>query len=142
MTGSPADGETRPAVTIELSADEAIAVANALFMCLRPNNVRPPFDAGLDVDAMEVGYGKIAGPISHLEGAQCARCGRDWSMSSSPWNAFGDPETGELELVCGTCLNAEEQATFDEHHARLAKYANKLYATPAWKAGPRHGPRE
>jgi hypothetical protein len=141
MTASSGGSGSHTAITIELDEDEAIAVANALFMCLRPNNVRPPFEAGLNVAAMEVGYGKIAGPISHLDGAQCARCGREWSSSTSPWNAFGDPETGELELVCDTCLNAEEQATFDEHHARLAKYANKLYATPAWRAGPSHGPR-
>jgi hypothetical protein len=136
MTASASGSDLPATITVELSQDEALAVVNALFMCLRPNNVRPPFDARLDVDAMELGYGKIASPVSHLEGRQCARCGRDWSPSTSPWDAFGDPETGELELVCDTCLTAVEQATFAEHHDRLARYAARLYATPSWQAGP------
>jgi hypothetical protein len=136
MTSSTPRSESTATITVELNQEEAIAVANALFMCLRPNNVRPPFDARLNVTEMELGYGKIASPISHLEGRRCARCGRDWSPSTSPWDAFGDPETGELELVCSDCLTDEEQATFDEHHDRLARYAARLYATPAWRAGP------
>ena len=54
------------------------------------------------------------------------------------WDSIGDPETGELELVCEECITAEEHATFDEHHHRLAKYATQRYATPSWKLRPGH----
>jgi hypothetical protein len=135
MTASAPGSGSQATITVELNQDEALAVANALFMCLRPNNVGPPFEARLDVDAMEVGYGKIASPVSHLEGRHCARCGRAWAQSTSPWDAFGDPETGELELVCDNCITPEEQLTFDEHHDRLSRYAAKLYSTPSWRAG-------
>lgn len=130
MSTGPAGSGT---ITIELTASEAVAVANMLFMCLRPNNVRPPFTPGLDVQAMEDGYLKIAAPVSDLAGQQCARCGREWTTSSPPWDAFGDPETGEVEIVCEECVTPEEQAIFHEHHARLAKYAYQLYSTPAWR---------
>ena len=63
-------------MVFELTRAEAIAVANVLFMSLRPNNVRPPFDTLAEVEAMETGYQKIATPISDLEGCHCARCGR------------------------------------------------------------------
>ena len=49
---------------------------------------------------------------------------------------IGDPETGELELVCQDCIAPEERAMFNEHHQRLAKYAIQRYATPSWKIGP------
>lgn len=135
MTASATGAGSQATINVELVPAEAVAVANALFLCLRPNNVRPPFEASLDVDALERGYGRLASLISHLEGHKCARCGREWAPSTASWEEFGDPETGELELVCDTCLTAEEKATFGEHHDRLARYATKLYSTPAWRAG-------
>jgi hypothetical protein len=136
MPASSASSGSQATVNVEMSEQEAIAVANMLFMCLRPNNVRPPFASGLDVQAMEDGYVKIARPITDLAGCQCARCGREWSPSSPPWDSLGDPETGEVELVCERCISPEERAAFHEHHARLAKYAYKLYSTPAWRGAP------
>jgi hypothetical protein len=133
MTASSGDRGSAATVTLELTEDEAGAVANMLFMCLRPNNVRPPFEPGLDMEALEDGYAKIATPISDLSGRQCARCGREWMKSMPPWDALGDPETGEVELVCERCITPEEHASIHEHHSRLAKYAYKLYSTPAWR---------
>lgn len=140
MTAGVADSDPRAMITVQLTRDEAVAVANMLFMCLRPNNTRPPFTSGLDVQAMEDGYRKIAGPLTDLTGRQCARCGREWSASIPPWDALGDPETGEVELVCESCITPEEQAAFHEHHSRLAKYAYKLYSTPAWRGSPGRSP--
>jgi hypothetical protein len=135
---SPAAPEEQDAgtVVIELTRAEAIAVANVLFMSLRPNNVRPPFDTFADVAAMETGYQKIATPISDLVGCRCAHCGREWAVTMTAWDSIGDPETGELELVCEDCLTDEEHAAFDEHHLRLAKYATQRYSTPSWKLRP------
>jgi hypothetical protein len=135
MTASSAGSGSQATLTLNLTKDEAVAVANMLFMCLRPNNVRPPFEPGLNVQAIESGYVKIGGSISDLEGRRCARCGREWIAPMAPWDSFGDPETGEVELVCDSCITAEEQASIHEHHARLAKYAYKLYSTPAWRGG-------
>ena len=134
FTMTPSDAD-RP-ITVELTRAEAVAVANVLFMSLRPNNVRPPFDTFAEVQAMEAGYQKIATPISDLEGCRCARCGREWSATMTAWDSIGDPETGELELVCEDCITPEEHASIDEHHQRLAKYATQRYATPSWKLGP------
>jgi hypothetical protein len=133
-TMTPTDAD--PSITVELTKAEAVAVANVLFMSLRPNNVRPPFDTFAEVQAMETGYQKIATPISDLEGCRCARCGREWSADMTAWDSIGDPETGELELVCEDCITPEEHATIEEHHQRLAKYATQRYATPSWKLGP------
>ena len=85
---------------------------------------------------METGYQKIATPVSDLEGCHCARCGRQWAVTMTAWDSIGDPETGELELVCEPCITDEEHAAFDEHHQRLAKYATQRYATPSWKLRP------
>src|SRR6201991_1143166 len=99
-------------VTVELTRAEATAVANVLFMSLRPNNVRPAFDTFAEVEAMEAGYQKIAAPITDLGGCRCARCGREWAASMPSWDSLGDPETGELELVCEQCVTPEEHAAF------------------------------
>jgi hypothetical protein len=123
-------------ITVELTRAEAIAVANVLFMSLRPNNVRPPFDTFAEVEAMEAGYQKIAAPVSDLDGCRCARCGREWTATLTAWDSFGDPETGELVLVCENCATPEEHALFAEHEQRLVKYASRLYATPSWKVRP------
>ena len=128
--------ETDNTIKLELTRAEAVAVANVLFMSLRPNNVRPPFDTFAEVAAMEEGYQKIATPISELQGCRCARCDRAWTESMNAWDSIGDPETGELELVCQDCITPEEHASIDEHHHRLAKYAIQRYATPSWKLGP------
>ena len=133
---APPEEQDGGTVMIELTRAEAIAVANVLFMSLRPNNVRPPFDTLAEVEAMETGYQKIATPVSDLEGCHCARCGRQWAATMTAWDSIGDPETGELELVCEQCITAEEHATFDEHHQRLAKYATQRYSTPSWKLRP------
>jgi hypothetical protein len=124
---------------VGLTEAEALAIANALFMCLRPNNVRPPFEAVANIEAMESGYAKIAGPVSELQGLSCTRCGRSWNETEGPWDSFGDPETGDTDLVCPNCITPEEQALWNEHHERFVHYAKKLYSTPSWKGAPRHG---
>jgi hypothetical protein len=136
MATTPAGADTQAKITVELTPDEAVAVSTALFMCLRPNNVHPPFAPLANVDAMEQGYRKIASPISELEGRSCARCGRAWEASVGPWDSIGDPETGELELICDECATPEEKAAWDEHHQRFEQYAMRLYSTPSWKSGP------
>ncbi|MGH3130992.1 MAG: hypothetical protein ACRDNX_09265 [Gaiellaceae bacterium] len=125
-------------IPVELTEAEAVAVANALFMCLRPNNVRPPFAAVANIEAMESGYRKITGPVSELQGLSCSRCGRPWDGTAGPWDSFGDPETGDTDLVCPNCITPEEQAFWDEHHERFVHYAKKLYSTPSWKGAPSH----
>jgi hypothetical protein len=121
---------------VELTNEEAVAIANALFMCLRPNNVRPPFETVANIEAMESGYRKIALPVTDLDGCTCARCGRVWDETAGPWDALGDPETGETELNCAECVTPEERAMLDEHHQRFVRYARQLYSTPAWKGPP------
>jgi hypothetical protein len=107
MATTPAGNDTDATVTVELTTAEAVAVANVLFMSLRPNNVRPPFETFADVAAMEAGYQKIATPISELDGCRCARCGRSWTDTiNNAWDSIGDPETGELQLVCEACITA------------------------------------
>ena len=123
---------------VNLTHEEAVAIANALFMCLRPNNVRPPFETAVSIDAMESGYRKIAAPVTDLAGWTCARCGRAWEATAGPWDALGDPETGETQLNCPECVTPEERAMLDEHHQRFARYARQLYGTPAWKGPPAH----
>jgi hypothetical protein len=125
-------------IAVELTNDEAVALANALFMCLRPNNVRPPFETVANIEAMESGYRKIASPVSELDGETCARCGRAWDKAAGPWDALGDPETGETELNCPDCVTPEERAVLAEHHERFVRYARQLYSTPAWKGHPTH----
>jgi hypothetical protein len=125
-------------MSVELTNDEAVALANALFMCLRPNNVRPPFETVAHIGAMESGYQKIASLVSELDGLTCARCGRAWEKAAGPWDALGDPETGETELNCPDCVTAEERAVLAEHHDRFVRYARQLYSTPAWKGPPAH----
>jgi hypothetical protein len=136
MASTPAGTNPETTITVQLTAAEAVAVGTALFMCLRPNNVHPPFAPLANVAAMESGYGKIVAPISELQGRTCARCGRRWEPSMAAWDSIGDPETGDLELVCDTCTTPEEKAAWDDHHERFERYAMKLYSTPAWKAGP------
>jgi hypothetical protein len=123
---------------VELTNEEAVAIANALFMCLRPNNVRPPFDTVANIDAMESGYRKIAGSVTDLSGRTCTRCGRAWDETAGPWDSLGDPETGETELNCPECATPEERAVLEEHHERFVRYARQLYSTPAWKGPPTH----
>jgi hypothetical protein len=136
MTTTPAGKDPENTMTVELTQAEAIAVATALFMCLRPNNVHPPFEPLVNIEAMENGYRKIASPVSELEGRSCARCGRSWVNTMPPWDSIGDPETGELDTVCQDCTSPQEQAARREHHERFVQYAKKLYSTPSWKAGP------
>lgn len=135
---APAGQVPQPAVKLELTQAEAVAIATALFMCLRPNNVHPPFEPLVNMEAMENGYRKIASPVCELAGCSCARCGRPWAVTMPPWDSMGDPETGELDIICENCATPAEKAAWDEHHERFAKYAKKLYSTPSWKAGP-HG---
>ena len=136
MSTAPTGNGPDSTITVELTRPEAVAIANVLFMSLRPNNVRPPFDTFAEVEAMEDGYQKIATPISELQGCRCARCDQPWTETMNAWDSIGDPETGELELVCQDCIAPEERAMFIEHHQRLAKYAIQRYATPSWKIGP------
>jgi hypothetical protein len=136
MATEPAGTEPETSVSVELTRDEAVAIANALFMCLRPNNVRPPFETVANVVAMESGYRKIASPVSDLVGCGCSRCGSTWDETMGPWDALGDPETGETALVCADCITPEEQAAWDEHNERFVHYAAKLYSTPAWRGAP------
>lgn len=136
MATSPASSNPEATISVELTKDEVVAVGTALFMCLRPNNVHPPFAPLANVAAMESGYRKLVRPISELEGRTCARCGRTWDDTQVPWDSIGDPETGDLDLVCESCTTPEEKAAWDEHHERFERYAMQLYSTPAWKAGP------
>jgi len=137
MAAMPSSTNSQDTITVQLTQAEAVAVGTALFMCLRPNNVHPPFAPLADVAAMEMGYRSIVKPISELEGRACDRCGRQWEASmAAPWDSIGDPETGELELVCEACTTPEEKAAWDEHHERFERYAAKLYSTPTWKGGP------
>jgi hypothetical protein len=123
---------------VELTNEEAVAIANALFMCLRPNNFRPPFETVANIEAMESGYRKIAEPVTDLTGFTCARCGRAGDETAGPWDALGDPETGEAEPNCPECVTPEERAMLEDHHQRFARYARQLYGTPAWKGPPTH----
>ena len=112
MSTAPAGSDPDSTITVELTRPEAVAIANVLFMSLRPNNVRPPFDTFAEVEAMEDGYQKIATPISDLQGCRCARCDQPWTETMNAWDSIGDPETGELELVCQDCIAPEERAMF------------------------------
>lgn len=136
MATTPTSTDPEATITVQLTLTEAVAVGTTLFMCLRPNNVHPPFAPLANVAAMESGYRKIVRPISELEGRSCARCGRQWEETMDPWDSIGDPETGELQLVCENCTTTEEKAAWEEHHERFERYAQKLYSTPAWRAGP------
>jgi hypothetical protein len=91
-----------------------------------------------NIEAMESGYCKIAGPVTNLAGFTCARCGRAWDESAGPWAALGDPETGETELKCPECITPEERSMLEAHHQRFVRYARQLYSTPAWKGPPTH----
>lgn len=136
MATAPAGKDAETTITVELTHAEALAIATALFMCLRPNNVHPPFEPVVNMAAMEDGYRKIASPVSELEGRSCARCRRPWVATMPPWDSIGDPETGELDIVCENCATPEEQAAWDAHHERFGQYARKLYSTPSWRVGP------
>lgn len=136
MATTPAAKVAQTTITVELTEEEAHAVATALFMCLRPNNFHPPFEPDVHIEAIETGYRKVAGPISELAGRTCARCARAWEAIMRPWDLIGDPETGELDTVCPDCSTPQERAAWDQHHVKFAQYAMKLYSTPSWKAGP------
>ena len=84
LTMTPSDAD--PPITVELTRPEAVAIANVLFMSLRPNNVRPPFDTFAEVEAMEDGYQKIATLISDLQGCRCARCDQPWTETRNAWD--------------------------------------------------------
>ena len=68
MATTPTSADPQDTITVQLTRAEAVAVGTALFMCLRPNNVHPPFAPLADVGAMESGYRGIVKPISELEG--------------------------------------------------------------------------
>jgi hypothetical protein len=135
---TPAGTGAETSIPVEFTKAEAVALANALFMCLRPNNVRPPFEPIVNIEEMEAAYRKVATPVSELQERRCGRCGRAWDETAGPWDAIGDPETGDTELVCLECVTPEEQAMLREHGQRLIHYAEKLYSTPAWRGTQGH----
>ena len=123
--------ETDNTIKLELTRAEAVADRQrAVHEACGPNNVRPPFDTFAEVAAMEDGYQKIATPISELQGCRCARCDRPWTETMNAWDSIGDPETGELELVCQDCVAPEERAMHRSSTTTATRESTRSSATP------------